>query len=99
MLRLAAPLPIESSRSTSIARTTLGDALDRWYAYMDAADRIAPRTVRAYRYATDKAIAHFGATTSLTSVSQEDIESLMAALKAGGLSPAGPLLRPRRRAS
>jgi site-specific recombinase XerD len=69
---------------------TLADALDRWYTSLRAGTSVkSERTIAAYRYGTDKLLAHVGATRSVQAVQAEDIEALLAALKARGLSDGG----------
>lgn len=69
---------------------TLGDALDRWYTHLAASDRIgSQRTIDAYRYGVTKLVERLGADYPLHSVTAEDIEGLMANLKARRQSAGG----------
>ena len=86
----------ETSEQTARSRAdgiTLADALDRWYTSMAAGETVkSPRTIAAYRYGTDKLLNRLGATRSLGNVQAEDIEGLLADLKARGITPGGRAL-------
>jgi hypothetical protein len=69
---------------------TLGDALRRWETHLRSSDRIrSQRTVGAYLYGTAKLLGRLGTQYELHAITPEDIEALMAKLKAGGMSPGG----------
>ncbi len=69
---------------------TLSTALDRWYTSLAASDSIgSPRTIQAYRYGTDKFADSVGSHRALADITTEDIEALLGALKAGGMSTGG----------
>lgn len=88
MARLAAPIDQPTTRST--ASRSLGDALAAWETYLRGSDRIgSPRTITAYQYGVGKLVAHVGADLPLKNVGQGAIESMLADLKQGGMSPAG----------
>jgi site-specific recombinase XerD len=83
-----------ATRSTSSEQTvTLAEALDRWYTSLAAGESVkSPKTLKAYRYGTDKLVAAVGATRYLHSVQAEDVEALLAELKARGITPGGRAL-------
>src|SRR5262245_22118126 len=91
---LARPLTKAAQAATSSVPNqlgiTLGDALARWETHLRSSDRIgSQRTIDAYLYRLAKLVGHLGPQYELHAVTTEDIESLMASLKAGGMSPGG----------
>jgi integrase/recombinase XerC len=79
--------PFAQSPTTGI---TLSDAVERWTTHLHASDRIgSQRTIDAYLYGLGKLVHFLGGHRTLLSICAEDIEGLMAALKAAGQSPGG----------
>ena len=72
---------------------TLAEALDRWYTSMAAGESVkSPRTITAYQYGTDKLVHSVGSERLLAAITAEDVEALLADLKARGITPGGRAL-------